>query len=419
MPVGVSVVVRRAQGYEHRGGSVPAGSRYGVGRPAVSAPAPNGAAGHVNPNSGYPNVSHANPAHPNAVLSNAGHPNAGHQGGVQGHPHAGYQGHPNGAYQGQPNGAYQGQPNGAQQVAGHQAAGHYAHPPAAHPGHSVNGYQAAAYPEPGDPVTGRPTARPTGYPNGYPNAGQVNAARVNAPRATTQPANGYPATANAPAYGQSPAPAQSRAIAVQPGNVAPQNVSVAAQIGSFFRDLRRNFKISQPEIASRLGTRIEIIAALEAGDVRNLPSWPETCRIVQTYTGFAGLDPRPVLRLIEMMQMRTGRQPTVVAHTYEDESGIFSRAAKGMAGLAGPVGRGLRVMVALSIPVALILLVTQTSVLEAAVTRLPPPMKRIVRGAQNYVIVQLAPVREGLRWIDVPDPRSRRGDKLPSPGPSD
>ena len=71
------------------------------------------------------------------------------------------------------------------------------------------------------------------------------------------------------------------------------------------------------------------------------------------------------------------------------------------------VGRGLRVMVALSIPVALILLVTQTSVLEAAVTRLPPPMKRIVRGAQNYVIVQLAPVRDGLRWIDVPDPRSQ------------
>ena len=62
---------------------------------------------------------------------------------------------------------------------------------------------------------------------------------------------------------------------------------------------------------------------------------------------------------------------------------------------------------------------TQTSVLEAAVARLPPPMKRLVRGAQNYVIVQLAPVRDGLRWIDVPDPRSRRGDKLPTTAPSD
>ena len=157
---------------------------------------------------------------------------------------------------------------------------------------------------PAIPVTGRPT----GYPNGHPNAGARQLpAHVSAPRTTTQPANGYPATAHAPAYGQSPAPGPAR---TQRRSTRPQNLTVAAQIGSFFRDLRRNFKISQPEIASRLGTRIEIIAALEAGDVRNLPSWPETCRIVQTYTGFAGLDPRPVLRLIEMMQMRTGRQPT-------------------------------------------------------------------------------------------------------------
>jgi transcriptional regulator with XRE-family HTH domain len=233
-------------------------------------------------------------------------------------------------------------------------------------------------------------------------------------RPVTQPARGYPATAPAHVYAAAPPQA-----GPSHGNGAPQSNTVAAQIGSFFRDLRRNFKISQPEIASRLSTRIEIIAALEAGDVRNLPPWPETCRIVQTYTSLAGLDPRPVLRLIEMMQMRMGRQPAV-AHTYEDEAGIFSRAASGMKrGWSGGIGRGLRVLVALSIPVALILLVTQTSVLEAAVARLPPPVKRLVRGAQNYVIVQLAPVRDGLRWIDVPDPRSRRGDKLPTPASSD
>jgi hypothetical protein len=62
--------------------------------------------------------------------------------------------------------------------------------------------------------------------------------------------------------------------------------------------------------------------------------------------------------------------------------------------------------------VALIVLITQTAVLEAAVSQLPPSMKRIVRGAQNYVIVRMAPVRDGLRWIDVPDPRTRKGDKL-------
>jgi hypothetical protein len=69
--------------------------------------------------------------------------------------------------------------------------------------------------------------------------------------------------------------------------------------------------------------------------------------------------------------------------------------------------------------VALIVLVTQTSVLEAAVSQLPGPMKRFVRGAQNYVIVSLAPVRDGLRWIDVSDPRTRRGDKLRTASQSD
>jgi len=32
---------------------------------------------------------------------------------------------------------------------------------------------------------------------------------------------------------------------------------------------------------------------------------------------------------------------------------------------------------------------------------------------------RLAPVRDGLRWIDVPDPRTRRSDKLQSTAQSD
>lgn len=195
--------------------------------------------------------------------------------------------------------------------------------------------------------------------------------------------------------------------------------SVAAQVAGFFRDLRRNFRLSQPDAARRLGTSIDIIAALEAGDVRNLPPWPETCRIVQTYTRFARLDPVPVLRLIEMLQIRIGRSPTP-PQTYDDENGLFFGMFDGLReSWRGGFGRAVRVLVAISIPVALVLLVTQTAVLEAAVARLPPPVARMVRGAQNYVIVQLAPVRDGLRWIDVPDPRTRRGDKLPSTAPSD
>jgi Helix-turn-helix domain len=209
-------------------------------------------------------------------------------------------------------------------------------------------------------------------------------------------------------------PVQQSPAQFAPTQSAPTGPPIATQVGGFFRDLRRNFRLSQPEVAGRLATRIDIIAALEAGDVRNLPPWPETCRIVRTYTGFVGLDPRPILRLIEILQTSAGRSPMPAQDYADEDESLLSAAVEGLRqAWHGPLGQAARILVAAAIPVALVVLLTQTSVLEAAVSRLPPPVARIVRGAQNYVIVQLAPVHDGMRWIDVPDPRSRRGDKLP------
>jgi hypothetical protein len=269
--------------------------------------------------------------------------------------------------------------------------------------------------------------------------------------------------------------------------VAPTPEKVRSDVGRFFFDLRQTFRLSQAQAARQLATRPEIILALETGDVRALPPWPETCRIVRGYTALAGLDPRPVLHLLEMLQtlpahapMRalapparnanaagpaapsaasapraratapslpaTGRGvPAVIEHrgpprrlservraeraraepepvepeSYEDDDrpGLFGFAG-GMLLQVMP-GRSLRALLALSVPVAIVVLLIQTSVLEAAVAQLPPSVARIVRGAQNYVIVQLAPIRDGMRWIDVPDPRSRRADKLQTAAQSD
>jgi hypothetical protein len=82
-------------------------------------------------------------------------------------------------------------------------------------------------------------------------------------------------------------------------------------------------------------------------------------------------------------------------------------------------GRTGRLLFAIAVPVGLLVLLSQTSVLEAAVAQLPPSVARIVRGAQDYVTLQLAPVRDGMRWIDVRDPRSRRSDKLRTTAQSD
>ncbi len=68
--------------------------------------------------------------------------------------------------------------------------------------------------------------------------------------------------------------------------------------GQLFRELRRCLKLSLPELARRLETRIDVITALEAGDVRSLPSWPETVRVVSAYTMLVKIDPRPVLHVL-------------------------------------------------------------------------------------------------------------------------
>lgn len=57
-----------------------------------------------------------------------------------------------------------------------------------------------------------------------------------------------------------------------------------------------------------------------------------------------------------------------------------------------------------------------TTVVAAAVSVLPAPAGRVVRSLSDTVAEWLAPVREGHRWIEVADPRSRRADKLrPTP----
>lgn len=54
----------------------------------------------------------------------------------------------------------------------------------------------------------------------------------------------------------------------------------------------------------------------------------------------------------------------------------------------------------------------QTQVVAGAMAQLPAPADRAFRSLSDFIAIRFAPVREGHRWIDVADPRSRRGDKL-------
>lgn len=98
-----------------------------------------------------------------------------------------------------------------------------------------------------------------------------------------------------------------------------------------------------------------------------------------------------------------------------------ARRISGRAGFSGDDqsrrrGKGLRVGLAASVVALVIAAVAQTSVagsvMTAAAAPLPATLTRAFGRVADMIRVQLAPVRDGLRWIEVEDPRSRRGDKL-------
>jgi transcriptional regulator with XRE-family HTH domain len=208
----------------------------------------------------------------------------------------------------------------------------------------------------------------------------------------------------------------------------------AAEISCLFRDLRRVLRLSLPELASRLGTRINVIAALERGETHRLPPWPETVRVVTAFTGLADIDPRPVLGIIRR-QMESGARTVPDARprlwqlraaasmlaaraararmATEEIRTRFAELAEGASGYAPRLGwRLLLVLAALGLSTATYL--SQGGWREASLSALPAPLARLMHGIDDYLVWQTAPTRDGLKWIDVEDPRTRRGDRLDS-----
>src|SRR6187401_977954 len=71
-----------------------------------------------------------------------------------------------------------------------------------------------------------------------------------------------------------------------------------AEVAELFRDLRAASALSEADLAARLGTRADVVQALEQGALYALPPWAETCRVVNAYGALLNLDVRPLLRRI-------------------------------------------------------------------------------------------------------------------------
>lgn len=196
------------------------------------------------------------------------------------------------------------------------------------------------------------------------------------------------------------------------------------KIARFFLDLRGVLCLSPHQAAVHVMTRTETIDALESGNVEYLPPWPETARIVMAYAAMAGIDGRPALSVIaeqlhEVASMTTAARaaPGRMAHQPRLPVDQLRRAGTAIANGAKRLpkdalqqvrDRPERAFYAVSLPLGVLLLALNTSVLS----HVAGPVVRMASSVTQVLRVQFAPIREGHRWIDVDDPRTRRADKL-------
>jgi transcriptional regulator with XRE-family HTH domain len=81
--------------------------------------------------------------------------------------------------------------------------------------------------------------------------------------------------------------------------------------------------------------------------------------------------------------------------------------------------RRMRRALTLAIPMGLIaavfvILQATPRPLYAFASMMPGPLAAPTRSLVDLIVLQSAPVKDGLRWIDMGDPRIRKGDRLPS-----
>lgn len=210
-----------------------------------------------------------------------------------------------------------------------------------------------------------------------------------------------------------------------------QLASKRATVARFFVDLRRALRLTPPQAALTLATRVEIIEALEHGHVELLPDWQTASRLIANYTARAGIDHRPVLTVVgdlmsDIARFRPAQLPPPAAAVADHDAAPGRTPPLRRAGSAFAAGAKLlphdairrirarpdRVFYALSLPLGVLILALNSSLLS----HVAKPFEIGVHWVSSSMHEFFPPVRDGLRWIDVDDPRSRRGDKLPTPG---
>ncbi len=227
-------------------------------------------------------------------------------------------------------------------------------------------------------------------------------------------------------------------------------------LGFLLRDMRLALPMTPGELALRLGTTIDVIMTLEQGRLRALPNWDETQRIVGGLCALHHVDPWPILnRILEQTSptqygappargpgalKRAPNHPATVgapaisaqeAHAAprtvprQRQHQSAPKAAKRAKPAKEPrrwrrrlFGRGSgRVLMAVAGPMVMIAALAwtvqaQPRALRSAIDVLPASVSSPVLAGLDSLAARLSPRRDGMRWIEVADPSTRKADKL-------
>ncbi len=287
------------------------------------------------------------------------------------------------------------------------------------------------------------------------------------------PAHGFSAAANMaaarPSYGTAPfdrlaaSPLTRSSLGTEPVVARDQHLA------SIFRNLRGLLGVTEASLARALGTDVSVVLDLEAGAIDELPPWPELVRIVERYSGIAKVDTSPILtRLIAVVPQRsvtttrpvTGpallrpmapavappaappatamQLPMPQSASYATGTALMpvpapratpqatrapetDTAAADAQAEAARVRRRRRtrrtlsiVLPLLTVLVPIIAIVAAPQPVYVAANALPSIVKTPLRQLVDAIVLQAAPVRDGLRWVDTGDPRLRKADLRPN-----
>ncbi len=238
------------------------------------------------------------------------------------------------------------------------------------------------------------------------------------------------------------APASHQPAPVRITAVAERTSGHDEHLGFLLRDMRLALPMTPGELALRVGSSVEIIMILEQGRLRALPQWEETQRVVCGLCALHHVDPRPILnRIVEQTSQTSlgappARGPGALHRTsggpgddvaygeaerprQKRAGGDAKARAEAAQALAGPValaragasadgrrgahGRGRRGRLGHS---------GATPGLRAAIEALPQSLAQPMLAGMDGMAMRLARRQDGLRWIEVADPSSRKADKL-------